>query len=42
LKLTDEKKVYHVDIEGFVRRSMKEEDEKSIQEDLKNNPSSAF
>lgn len=30
------KKVYHVDIEGFVRRSMKEQDEKSIQEDLKN------
>lgn len=36
MKLTDEKKVYHVDIEGFVRRSMKEQDEKSIQEDLKN------
>jgi hydrogenase expression/formation protein len=36
LKLTDEKKVYHVDIEGFVRRSMKEQDEKSIQEGLKN------
>ncbi len=36
MKLTDEKKVYHVDIEGFVRRSMKEQDEKSIQEGLKN------
>ena len=29
------KKVYSVDIEGFVRRNIKEEDEKSLQNNLK-------
>jgi hydrogenase expression/formation protein len=30
------KKVWHVDIEGFVRRSIKEEDEKTVQKNLVN------